>query len=150
MKEFKRVPISSVVFSSQRIDIRQALYTAGKDKAQADNPLVIDGLKLIPSVTRVFHKSREMYVYFQAYENNATGAKPVVAFVTFYRGQAKAFETPAYKLVEGLNPKSKALPLRFSIPLDKLPPGEYDCQITVLDPDGKKAAFWQAPVMLVQ
>ena len=31
----------------------------------------------------------------------------------------------------------------------KLPPGKYDCQVTVLDPTGKKAAFWQAPVMLV-
>ena len=31
----------------------------------------------------------------------------------------------------------------------KLPAGEYNCQVTVLDPTGQKAAFWQAPVMLV-
>ena len=150
MKEYRSVPISSVILSSQRVEMRQALYTAGKDKMQAANPLVIDGLKLIPSVTRVFDKNREMYVYLQAYENNATATEPLVAFVTFYRSRAKAFETPAYQATEGLNPKSKALPLRFSIPLDKLPPGEYDCQVTVLDPNGKKAAFWRAPVILVQ
>jgi hypothetical protein len=52
-------------------------------------------------------------------------------------------------VTEGMNPKSKAVPMRFSIALSKLPPGEYDCQVTVLDPNGNKAAFWQAPVMLI-
>jgi hypothetical protein len=41
------------------------------------------------------------------------------------------------------------VPLRFSFPLDKLPTGKYNCQVTVLDPTSQKAAFWQAPVMLV-
>jgi hypothetical protein len=48
-----------------------------------------------------------------------------------------------------MDPKSKALPLRFSLTLNKLPPGRYDCQVTVVDPASGKAAFWQAPVMLV-
>ena len=30
-----------------------------------------------------------------------------------------------------------------------LPPGKYNCQITILNPTGQKAAFWQAPVVLV-
>ena len=93
-KEDKRVPISSVVLSSQRVDLRDALYTAGKDKEQIANPLVQDGQKLIPSVTRVFSKSRDMYVYLQAYQPTRETVQPLVAFVTFYRGQAKAFETP--------------------------------------------------------
>ena len=42
-KEDKRVPISSVVLSSQRVDLHDALYTAGKDKDQAANPLVQEG-----------------------------------------------------------------------------------------------------------
>ena len=44
----------------------------------------------------------------------------------------------------------KTVPLKFSLALNKLPPGRYNCQVTVLDPTGQKAAFWQAPVMLVQ
>src|SRR5438067_7817601 len=86
MKEEKRIPISSVVLSSQRIDMKDALFNATKDKAlaaQTTNPLVVEGQKLIPSVTRVFSKSRDMYVYLQAYERNATTAQPLVAFVTF-------------------------------------------------------------------
>ena len=53
------------------------------------NPLVQDGQKLIPSVTRVFSKSRDMYVYLQAYEHEAPSAQPLVAFVTFYRGRRR-------------------------------------------------------------
>jgi VWFA-related protein len=150
-KEEKRVPISSVVLSSQREDMREALFNASKDKdkSEAFNPLVSDGQKLIPSVTRVFSKTRDMYIYLQAYERGATTMEPLVAFVTFYRGQVKAFETPPMAVTEGMNDKSKAVPLRFSVSLSKLPPGEYNCQVTVLDTTGQKAAFWSAPVMLV-
>jgi VWFA-related protein len=150
-KEEKRIPISSVVLSSQRIDMRDALYNASKDKGKADsvNPLIEDGQKLIPSVTRVFSRGRYMYVYLQAYERGADTTQPLVAFVAFYQGSAKVFETPPLPVVEGLNPKSKAVPLRFSLPLNKLAPGQYNCQVTILDPTGQKAAFWQAPVMLI-
>jgi VWFA-related protein len=148
-KEEKRIPISSVVLSSQRVDLRDSLYTVAKDKSAVVNPLIQDGQKLIPSVTRVFSTTRDLYVYLQAYERGATSTQPLVAFVTFYRGQTKSFETPPLPVTDGLDAKSKAVPLRFSIPLSKLPPGEYNCQVTVLDPGGQKAAFWQAPVMLV-
>jgi hypothetical protein len=37
----------------------------------------------------------------------------------------------------------------FQFPLDKLAPGEYTCQVTVLDAHRRKAAFWQAQVLLV-
>jgi len=147
-KEQKRIPISSVVLSGQRMDLRDSLYTA-KDKAPTVNPLIQDGRKLIPSVTRVFSTRRDLYVYLQAYERGQTTTQPLVAFVTFYRGQTKAFETPPLPVTEGMDPKSKAVPLRFSLGLGKLQPGKYDCQVTVLDPAGNKAAFWQAPVMLV-
>src|SRR5262249_9135040 len=35
MKEEKRLPISSVVLSSQRVDMKDALFNAGKDKTAA-------------------------------------------------------------------------------------------------------------------
>lgn len=150
-KEEKRIPISSVVLSSQRVDLKDALYNAAreKDKEETANPLVQDGKKLIPSVTRVFSKSRDMYVYLQAYQQGAPRIQPLIAFVSFYRAQAKAFETQPMEVTVGLNNRLKTVPLSFSIALDQLKPGEYDCQVTVLDPTGQKAQFWQAPVMLV-
>ena len=91
-REDKRIPISSVVLSSQRVDMRDALFTAAKDKGKADsvNPLMEDGQKLIPSVTRVFSRGRDMYVYLQAYERAADTMRPLVAFVTFYKGSGKS------------------------------------------------------------
>ncbi|HLG99735.1 MAG TPA: VWA domain-containing protein [Bryobacteraceae bacterium] len=149
-KEDKRVAISSVVLSSQRVDFRDALYNAkDKNQTEAANPLVQDGQKLIPSVTRVFSKSRDMYVYVQAYQQEAATANPLVAFVTFYRGQAKAFETPPLEVKDALNNRLKTTPLKFSLALNKLPPGEYNCQVTILDPTTQKAAFWRAPIMLI-
>jgi len=150
-KEDKRIPISSVVLSSQRDELKDAIYNASKDKDKSEiaNPLVQDGYKLIPSVTRVFSKAKDMYVYLQAYEPTATTVQPLVAFVTFYRGQTKVFETPPLPVSEGLANKLKTVPLKFSLSLSKLPPGQYNCQVTVLDPTGQKAAFWQAPIMLI-
>jgi VWFA-related protein len=151
-KEVKRIPVSSVVLSSQRADLKEAIYNAlkSKDQAEVTNPLVQDGEKLIPSVTRVFSKTRPMYVYLQAYEPTATSTQPLVAFVTFYRGQSKVFETPPRSVSEGLSNRLKTMPLRFDISLDTLLPGEYNCQVTVLDPMEQKAAFWQAPIIVVQ
>jgi len=153
-KEEKRIPISSVVLGSQRIDLKEALYNAAKnnkdkDKEEAVNPLVQNGQKLIPSVTRVFSKSRDMYVYLQAYQQNTASVQPLIAFVGFYRAQTKAFETQPIEVTGGLNNRLKTMPLSFSIALSQLAPGKYDCQVTVLDPTGQKGAFWQAPVMLV-
>ena len=106
-----------MVFSSQRVDRKEALFTAAKDKGAAEqyDPLVLDGQRLIPSVTRVFSKTKDMYIYLQAYERGQTTQQPLVAFVTFYRGQTKAFETPPLSVTEGMNPKSKAVPMRFSV-----------------------------------
>jgi VWFA-related protein len=152
-KEEKRIPISSVVLSSQRIDRKDALFNARKskdqDKAEAVNPLVQNGQKLIPSVTRVFSKNREMYVYLQAYQHGEANAQPLIAFVSFYRAQVKAFETQPIEIKDVFNDGLKTTPLSITVALNQLPLGEYDCQVTVLNLAGQKGAFWRAPIKLV-
>ena len=51
-------------------------------------------------------------------------------------------------MTDGLDPRSKAVPLRFTVPLG---PGTrpVECQVHVLDPGGSKAAFWRAPIVVV-
>ena len=147
----KTLPISKVVLSSQRTDLNAAVFNAQKDKKlQEANPLIDNGTKLIPSVTNVFSRTKDLYVYLQAYEPTADTMQPLVATVSFMRGKVKAFETAPLQVTDGLDPKSKAIPLKFSVPLGKLAPGRYTCQVNVLDPTGQKFAFWRAPVMLVQ
>jgi VWFA-related protein len=150
-KELTKVALSSVVLGSQRIDMKKdALYTSkNTDKGPSVNPLIQDGIELMPSINNVFSKSRDLYVFLQAYERGAETQRPLVAFVTFYRGQTKSFETPPLGVTEGMDPKSKAVSMGFSLALSKLPPGRYDCQVTVVDPTAQKANFWKTPVLLV-
>ena len=150
-KEQQRIPISSVVLSSQKVPLKEALYNAlkQKDRAETSNPLVEQGEKLIPSVTRVFSKSRNMYVYLQAYEPGVTQTQPLLSVVTLYNGSAKAFETAPLEVKDGWSNRLRTMPMSYTLSLDKLPPGRYTCQVTILDPGSQKAAFWQAPIMLV-
>jgi len=144
------LPISSVVLSNQRENLGAAVATAEHDKRLlATNPLVADNQKLIPSVTRVFRQDQEMYVYLETYEPSAETTRPILARVSFYRGKAKAFETEPLEIKDGLNARSKAVPVRFSVPLAKLQPGRYTCQVSILDPSVQKFAFWRAPIVLL-
>jgi hypothetical protein len=147
-RETTRVPISSVVIGSQRVPLTSALNESKKD-VESVNPLVFDGQKLLPSVTRVFSKTRDLYVFLQAYERTQEVAQPLVAFVTFYRGDAKAMETAPLAMTGDVDPKTKAMPLRFSVPLEALSPGRYDVQVSVLMPGETKATFWRAPIVVV-
>jgi VWFA-related protein len=147
----KTLPLSSVVLSNQREKLDAAVFTAERDKKLlASNPLVQDGIKLVPSVTRVFRRDQEMYVYLEAYQPNAETTQPMVATVSFYRGKTKAFETAPLEVTDGLNAKSKALPVKFSVPLSKLQPGRYTCQVSVLDPAAQKFTFWRTPMVVLQ
>jgi VWFA-related protein len=148
--EQKYQPTSSVVLSYQREKLDTALATAERNKKLiAANPLVQDGRKLIPSVTRVFRTDQEMYVYLEAYQPAAQTTELMVATVGFYRGKVKAFETAPLQITEGLNPKSKAVPVSFSVPLAKLQPGRYTCQVSVLNPSARKFAVWRSPMVLL-
>ena len=164
----KRVAISSVVLSGQRVDLNDALYNATRGKEQAKdnaaNPLVQDGGKLIPSVTRVFLRNSRLYVYLQAYENDppsppavtpaaaspSAPAKPLFAYVSLYQNGKLTFESPPIAATAEPRTRLGVVPLYFQIALANMNAGRYICQVNVLDPAGRRAAFWQAPILLVR
>jgi hypothetical protein len=145
-----RQPMSSVVLGYQREDVTAALASAVKDrKLIAANPLVHQGVKLLPSVTKVFRQSHDLYVYFEAYQPGMETTQTMLATVSFFRGKTKAFETAPLKIDDGLNPKSKAVPVRFVVPLAKLQPGRYTCQVNLLNPGSQKFSIWRTPMVLL-
>jgi VWFA-related protein len=183
-REQVRLPISTVVLTSQRVPRASALYTV-QQKIPSDiaHPLVFEGQQLVPSVTRTFSVDHTLFVFLQAYERDppppeatagqapaSPGAtagqapvspgttarqvpasmRPLVAFVTFYREGGKVFETEPLGIREGLDAKTGAVPVRFTIPPGSVQPGDYECQVTVLDPTTGRAAFWRAPIVLVR
>ncbi len=150
-----RMAMSSVVLSSQKVALSDALYDAAKakdrEKEEAVNPLVDGGRKLIPSVTRVFSSGRAIYVYFQAYkETMEQNPQPAFAFVSLYRDGKKVYETEPERIAPSATSRLGTMPLSFNLSVDALEPGTYDCQVTVLDPTTKKANFWRAPLALVK
>jgi len=149
-REPTRLPISSVVLGSQRLTVNEALYNVKTtDKQSIGHPLIESGRKLLPSVTRVFSASRDMHVYLEAYQQYAEPMQPLIAYATFYREGAKVYESQPVTVTSGVQRTSKAIPVRMTIPLASLSPGRYDWQVTVIDPAGQKAAFWQTAIAIV-
>jgi VWFA-related protein len=146
-RETTTVRMSSVVLSSQRVGRDDALFAVRqKIVADAANPLVSNGTKLLPSVTRVFSASRDLYVRFDVYRMDAVTNGPLLAFVSLYKDGQIVFDSAPVKVDVG----SAVTPFRFTVPLTRLAPGAYDCQVSVLDLGQQKARFWRAPIVVVR
>jgi len=161
-KATTQLPISSVVLSNQRVDTRQALFNTMKGKEQAKNdaanPLVNADGKLIPSVTRTFRIDRNIEVFLQAYLGNdpagndaslsktLTANSQVIAFVSLYRDGIKVMDSEAIQASALTESRLGTVAIDLKVGIAKLGPGEYQCQVTVLDPSRNRAAFWQGPV----
>ena len=142
-----------MVWSIQGEERLDALYNAGKEKDQAKasavDPLIVEGGKLIPSVTRVFSRSRPMYVFLQGYEPGAATPKPIVGFVTIFQEGAQKMQAQPIAVTPAATAKLAAVPLSFHVDLAALTPGDFDCQVTVADPSTGKSNFWRAPIKVV-
>lgn len=166
-KETKKLPISSVVLSNQRVDTKSALFNTmkGKDQAKSDavNPLMSAEGKLIPSVTRVFRTDRDLEILLQAYQGAAPAAAatpgaapaapargPLVAYVSIFRDGKKTMETQAVKAEPIAESRLGTTPIRMKVPLTNLTAGEYDIQVTVLDPAGNRIATWRGPMAIAR
>ena len=142
-----------MILSSQRVALTEALYTAGKQKGQqahAASPLVVDGRKLIPSVTRVFSKAKALYIYLRGYAQGYAQVNPLSRMRPSTWTDGRHSRRQRFEIVDATPNRLKTMPRRFSVPLDKLAEGGYTFQVPVLDFNGKNAAFWQAPIMAVR
>jgi hypothetical protein len=143
------LPISSVVLSGQIEAQSAAVAAASQDKkVLADHPLIRNGNKIVPSVTRAFHRDQTLYVYLEAFQPDAP--KPLQTTVSFYRGKTKVFEAPMEMAKEPFKDQAKVQPIELSIPLQSLEPGRYTCQVSVIDAQSQKVAFWRAPMAVLQ
>jgi VWFA-related protein len=145
--------LSSVVWSSQREPLSSAVGDAGtKKKVIAADPLVQDGQRLVPSITKAFRKDQNLLVYLEVYDSGTDAESrnaSVSANVSFFLGDKKAFESPAVRLNQLVKTRRATLPLQFQVPLAKLVPGQYTCQINIVDEIGRKFAFPRGSVVVL-
>lgn len=144
---------SSVVWANQRESLSAAVGSAEKNKKLiANHPLIQDGQKLIPSITRVYRRDQSLYVYLEVYDPGVTADKKapdILASLSFFKGSLKAFETEAVRVQSAAAAKNNSVPVRFEIPLSALQPGEYNCQVSLVDGVGQKFTFARAPMVLL-
>ena len=126
--------VSSVVLSTQ-------LQPAAKGKT--DNPLVRDGVQLLPNLTHVVGKDQKLFFYYEVYDPGLAGdAGPQLrTSLAFYRGKVKVFETPVVERTTIDVPDRHAALFQFEVPADSFTPGLYTCQINIIDTVAGKFEF---------
>ena len=127
--------VSSVVLSTQL----QTVTTKGK----TDNPLVRDGVQLLPNLTHVVGKDQKLFFYYEVYDpGQANGSSPQLrTSLAFYRGKVKVFETPVVERTVVDVPARQAALFQFEVPASSFTPGLYTCQINIIDAVAGKFDF---------
>ncbi len=144
--------LSSVVWAGQREKLSEAVGSAQEDKKTLQkHPLVKDGYKLIPSISKVFRQDQSLFVYLEVYEpaqSKSQTPPDVLASVSVFRGRIKAFESKPLELSPEKGTKG-LYPVEIELPLASLKPGDYTCQVNVVDRTGQKFAFRRSPLILL-
>lgn len=145
--------LSSVIWSSQKEPISAAVGAATNNKKTlASHPLVQNGQKLVPSITRVFRKDQTLYVYFEVYDPSAdptSKALNLAAQVDLLQGARKAFTSRAARVTALASGRPGVASFSLEIPLARIPPGQYVSQVNVIDENGRKFAFPRSSVVLL-
>ncbi len=98
----KTLRVSSVVVSNQREPVTEQVGgVKNSKKLVAQNPLIADGQKLVPNVTKVFRPGQNMLVYVEVYDPVLPDSLPenfrrpdVEASVALYRADKKVLRDP--------------------------------------------------------
>jgi hypothetical protein len=116
------------------------------------HPLIREGQKLVPSITRVCRQGQDMYVFFEVYEPGAlpeSKALDIEASISLFGKNGKALESEPVRITKAPDSKSPSIPVELRIPLDKLKPGQYLCQANIVDRAGKKFTFSRTPLVML-
>jgi VWFA-related protein len=152
-KEKIPLKLSSIVLASQRLP--------NKDKNPV-NPLIRDGQEWVPNIPHVFRQDQHLYFLYEVYDPaHQKGITPppatptnltrrpslsgirVLTSIEFILGGVKVYETPLVEATAINSPARGAVSFQFDIPLTPLKPGDYLCQINVIDDAGATFSFPQ-------
>jgi VWFA-related protein len=116
------------------------LQPAGRERTT--NPLVRDGVQLLPNLTRAVGRNQSVYFYFEVYDPALVDAAPDLrTSLAFYRGNVKVYETPVVERTMIDDAARKAVLFQLEVPASAFTPGTYTCQVNVIDTVAGKVAF---------
>lgn len=160
--DLSKAPKNKPVLKMSSVVISNRLAPAAKPVRE--NPLFRNGQELVPNITHVFSSDQHLYVYYEVYdpakaqpaapaEESAKNApKPknpvrLLGALQLFRDDVKAFETPLLE-VDSLSPERRAGVFQMDVPLEKLRPGYYICQLTIVDDAAGTFAFPRFPILI--
>ena len=162
------IKLSSVVLSSQRTPVAAARRAAPMPPGmtQPVDPLQQDGQQFVPNVPHVFRQDSHLYLLYELYDPSkqaavaaaqtateaaakqsglkaraGAGGIHVLTSIEFLQNGTKVLETPMVSSEVENQPERNAVSFRFDVPLDQLKPGNYICQVNVIDDNGGSFSF---------
>jgi VWFA-related protein len=149
LPDMKKSPLkmSSILLASARVPSKKT------------TPMVREGLEYVPNISHVFRQDQHLYLYYEIYnptrekavENQPKGTKPGISLLSsleLIQGATKVYETPLVQAkqinVEGRD----AVAIQLDVPLTGLKPGQYLCQLNVIDDAGGSFAFPRFAVLV--
>ncbi len=144
-----KLRVSSMVLSSQRGPVGEQVGGVKNAKKLVEtNPLIDNGQRLEPSVTRVFRPSQTMLIYAEVYDPTIPDFLPenfrranIQASFALYRNNSKIFESAPVRANRLNDKREGTVPVWLQVPVAKIPPGKYEGQLNLIDQFGKKFAF---------
>jgi VWFA-related protein len=149
LPEMKKAPlkISSIVLASMR------------QPSKKTSPLVRDGQEYVPNISHVFRRDQHLYMLYEIYsparekaaENQPKGTKAginLLSSLELIQGSTKVYETPLVQ-AKAVNVEGRdAVAVELDVPLSGLKPGQYVCQLNVIDDAAGSFAFPRFAVLV--
>lgn len=153
LPDMKKVPLkmSSILLASMR------------EPSKKDDPLVRGGQEYVPNISHVFRQDQHMYLLYEVYdparakpdENGPKAAKPgaksginLLTSLELIQGSTKVYETPMVR-AQSMNVEGRdAVAFELDVPLAGLKPGQYLCQLNVVDDAAGSFAFPRFAVLV--
>ena len=149
LPDMKKAPLkmSSILLAS----MRQA--------SKKESPLVHEGQEYVPNISHVFRQDQHLYLLYEIYDpahekaagNQPKGAKPginLLSSLELIQGAAKVYETPLVQ-ARAINVEGRdAVAIELDVPLAGLKPGQYTCQLNVIDDAAGAFAFPRFAVLV--
>ncbi len=157
-KSAKPLPVrlSSIVVSSQRVPV-----TGKSADKHGTSPLIRDGVEWVPNLPHLFRQDQHLYFLYELYDpthevtpepqtasptpvglvRRNTAPVRVLTSIEFLHNGTKVFETPPVAATAINEPGRNAIEFQFDVALAQLPPGDYLCQVNVIDDAGATFTF---------
>jgi len=128
------------------------LLANARQPSKKFTPLVRDGQEYVPNISHVFRRDQHLFLLYEVYEpaksKNAGEQVRVLSSLEMIQNGVKVYETPLVEAQRTNVLGRDAVAIELDVPLDALKPGQYTCQVNVIDDAAGSFAFPRFAVLV--